>query len=122
MAQPVMPRMAQSRKIVRSERSAPVSNHSGCLSSATASRDASGKIHVSLVNLHPSEPITVSATLEGVTAGAVTGRVLTAAAMNAHNTFAAPDAVKPVAFTGAKLAGDQLTIALSAMSVVVLEL
>jgi len=90
--------------------------------SASASRDAAGKVHVSLVNLHPGEPITVRATLEGVTAGTVTGRVLTAAAMDAHNTFAAPATVKPVAFTGAKLAGDQLTIALPAMSVVVLEL
>jgi alpha-L-arabinofuranosidase len=90
--------------------------------SASASRDANGKIHVSLVNLHPGEPITVSATLEGVTAGTVTGRILTAPTMDAHNTFAAPATVKPVAFTGAKLAGDQLTIALPAMSVVVLEL
>ena len=90
--------------------------------SASASRDAAGKVHVSLVNLHPSEPITVAATLAGVNATAVTGRILTAGAMDAHNTFAAPEVVKPAAFTGAKLADGKLTVELPAKSVVVLEL
>lgn len=90
--------------------------------SASASRDAAGKIHLSLVNLHPRDGITVNATLTGVSGSAVTGRLLTGPAMNARNTFEAPDAVKPVPFTGAKLAGGQLTVALPARSVVVLEL
>ena len=42
--------------------------------------------------------------------------------MNAHNTFAAPEAVKPAAFTGAKFAAGQLTLTLPAKSVVVLTL
>jgi alpha-N-arabinofuranosidase len=42
--------------------------------------------------------------------------------MNAHNTFAAPDTVKPAAFTGATLAADTLTVTLPAKSVVVLAL
>ena len=42
--------------------------------------------------------------------------------MNAHNTFDAPDAVKPQPFTGASLVGATLTVALPARSVVVLEL
>jgi alpha-L-arabinofuranosidase len=90
--------------------------------SASASRDASGKIHVSLVNTTPGTAITVTTTIAGLTAKAVTGRILTADAMNAHNTFAAPDAVKPAPFTGAKLAGDTLTLTLPAKSVVVLAL
>jgi alpha-N-arabinofuranosidase len=48
--------------------------------------------------------------------------VLTAPAVDAHNTFAAPDAVKPAAFTGAKLQGGTLDLALPARSVVVLTL
>jgi alpha-N-arabinofuranosidase len=48
--------------------------------------------------------------------------VLTADAMNARNTFEAPQAVKPAAFAGAKVAGDTLTVSLPAKSVVVLEL
>jgi alpha-N-arabinofuranosidase len=55
-------------------------------------------------------------------AKSVTGRILTAAEMNAHNTFDAPDAVHPVAFTGATLDGAILMLALPAKSVVVLEL
>jgi alpha-N-arabinofuranosidase len=52
----------------------------------------------------------------------VTGRVLTAEAINAHNTFEQPGLVKPAAFDGATLSGATLSIALPAKSVVVLEL
>ncbi len=64
----------------------------------------------------------MTATLAGVTAQGVAGRILTAAAMNAHNTFAAPEAVKPAAFTGAKFVNGQLTLTLPAKSVIVLTL
>ena len=90
--------------------------------SASASRDASGKVHLSLVNTSPHQPVAVTCTLEGLAAKAVTGRILTAAAMNARNTFEAPNAVRPVPFAGASLAGTTLTVALPAKSVVVLEL
>ena len=48
--------------------------------------------------------------------------MLTAPAVDAHNTFAAPDAVKPAPFTGATLKGGALEVALPARSVVVLTL
>jgi alpha-N-arabinofuranosidase len=90
--------------------------------SASASRDAAGRIHLSLVNTDPNRPITVTCQLAGVAPTTVTGRILTAAAMNARNTFDAPDAVKPAAFSGASLANGTLTVVLPAKSVVVLEL
>lgn len=90
--------------------------------SASASRDTAGKIHLSLVNSNPHEALTVSCRLQGAAAKMVTGRVLTAPAMNACNTFDAPDAVHPAAFTGATLDGSMLTVALPAKSVVMLEL
>lgn len=90
--------------------------------SAAASRDAAGKIHISLVNTDPNRAVTVTCQLEGVAAKTVSGRVLTAEAMNAHNTFDAPDTVHPVAFSGATLDGATLKVALPAKSVVVLEL
>jgi alpha-N-arabinofuranosidase len=90
--------------------------------SASASRNAAGKVHLSLVNLHPRDAVTLTATLEGVAAAAVSGRILTADAMDAHNTFEAPEAIKPVAFTGATLANGKLTVTLPAKSVVVLEM
>ena len=90
--------------------------------SASASRDKAGKVHLSLVNADPNHDMTVTATLEGLAAGQVTGQVLTASTMNAHNTFDAPDAVHPVPFTGASLDAGKLQVKLPAKSVVVLEL
>jgi alpha-N-arabinofuranosidase len=90
--------------------------------SASASKDAAGKIHLSLANTNPNEAVTLTCTLADMNAAAVTGRILTAPAMNAHNTFDAPETVKPSAFDGAKLEGGKLTVVLPAKSVVVLEL
>lgn len=90
--------------------------------SASASRNAAGLVHVSLVNTDPKRALDVSLRISGMAAKGVTGRILTADAMNARNTFEAPDVVKPAAFSGAKLEGDSLTVALPAKSVVVLEL
>jgi alpha-N-arabinofuranosidase len=42
--------------------------------------------------------------------------------MHAHNTFAAPAAVQPAAFSGAAIKGDTLEVKLPAKSVVVLAL
>ena len=88
--------------------------------SAAASRDAAGKVHLSLVNANPNTAITVACTLAGLDAKSVSGRVLTSPAMQDCNTFAAPATVKPQPFDGAKLAAGQLTVVLPAKSVVVL--
>lgn len=90
--------------------------------SASASRDAAGRIHLSLTNANPHAAITVTTALAGAAARHVTGRILTAAAVTAHNTFAAPDVVKPASFEGAKFADGQLTLTLPAKSVIVLTL
>jgi alpha-N-arabinofuranosidase len=57
-----------------------------------------------------------------MTLKAIAGRVLTAPAVNAHNTFAAPDVVTPQRFDGATLTAGGLRVTLPAKSVVVLEL
>jgi alpha-N-arabinofuranosidase len=90
--------------------------------SASASRDAQGRLHLSLVNLDPKMAATVEARIEGPAPKSVSGRVLTAPAMDAHNTFAAPDRVQPAPFTGASLQGPVLKVALPPRSVVVLAL
>jgi alpha-N-arabinofuranosidase len=89
---------------------------------ATASRDAAGKIHISLVNVDPHAAAAVTCELHGVTPKSVSGRVLTAPEMNSHNTFDAPNAVAPKPFTGASLSNGRLSVLLPAKSVVVLEL
>jgi alpha-N-arabinofuranosidase len=69
----------------------------------------------------PNNPATVRTSIEGMKASGVSGRVLTAAALNAHNTFDNPGAVRPAAFNGATLEGAGLKVDLPAKSVVVLE-
>jgi alpha-N-arabinofuranosidase len=90
--------------------------------STSASRDSAGRIHVTLANLDPDAGRTIAVDLRGATVSAVTGQILTAATMNAHNTFDAPNTIQPVPFRGARLSGGKLTIDLPAKSVVALEL
>jgi alpha-N-arabinofuranosidase len=90
---------------------------------ASASRDQMGRLHLSIVNLDPNRPAQVSMKVTGVMAAqSITGRVLTAPAMNTINTFEKPDAVKPVLFTGLKIQDGLITLSLPSKSVVVLEL
>jgi alpha-N-arabinofuranosidase len=74
------------------------------------------------VNTHPRQPATLTVALAGVSVTSAAGRVLTAPAMQAHNTFAAPDSVRPIPFEGVTLGGSTLTITLPAKSVAVVEL
>ena len=68
---------------------------------ASASRDAAGKVHISLVNLHPQDTAEIRCEIHGLDVSKVTGRILAGSAMNAMNTFEAPDAVAPADFDGA---------------------
>jgi alpha-N-arabinofuranosidase len=90
--------------------------------SASASRDSVGVIHLSLVNLDPTSPRSIAAEIRGAGVSSVRGRILTAQAMNAHNTFDDPDAVQPAAFRGARLVDGRVVIGLPAKAVVMLEL
>ena len=90
--------------------------------SVSAVRDKTGQVHVALVNCDPHRVVPVALTLDGVRAGAVSGHILTAPAMDAHNDFDHPDALHPVPFRGAHAAGGALSVALPPMSVVVLDL
>ncbi len=86
---------------------------------ASASRDAAGKVHLTLVNIDPTRPALVSTPLAPREA---TGRILTSAAMNAHNTFDAPNVLAPAPFDGITIAEDAMMILLPAKSVLVVEI
>ena len=90
--------------------------------SASASRDGQGRVHLSLVNLDPRAEAVVDARLLGGAVTSVSGRVLTGPAIDAHNTFEAPDRVRPAPFTGAVLRAGALEVRLPPRSVVVLAL
>jgi alpha-N-arabinofuranosidase len=86
--------------------------------SASAARGKDGKLYLALVNTNPREQADVTVGVGGTGARGATGSVLTAAAMDAHNTFAAPAAVAPTPFE-AKASDGKLVLHLPAKSVVV---
>ncbi len=90
--------------------------------SVTASKNEKGRIHISLCNIDPSNKAELSIELRGLSGkdATVSGTVLTAGSMNAHNTFEQPEVVKPVEFHAVDLTGSTLSVCLPAMSVVTL--
>ncbi|HWO10379.1 MAG TPA: alpha-L-arabinofuranosidase C-terminal domain-containing protein [Polyangiaceae bacterium] len=87
---------------------------------ASASRDRAGVLHVSIVNLDPARRADVTLNLKGHTAKAVTGRVLTGAAINSKNDFDSTS-VEPKALRG-ELTADGVKVSLPSKSVVMLTL
>jgi alpha-N-arabinofuranosidase len=85
---------------------------------ATAARDAEGRLHLALVNADPHRRSTIAVSFVGTGARSASGRILTAATMDAHNTFERPTAVQPTAFKATRK-GDALLFELPPMSVVV---
>ncbi len=90
--------------------------------SASASRDKNGLVHISLVNINPNQPQTITLNLRGMKATSVSGRVLASGKVQDYNTFDSPEKIKPAVFNGATLKGDELKVVLAPASVAVLEL
>jgi alpha-N-arabinofuranosidase len=88
----------------------------------SASRDSSGVVHITLVNIDPAKPLSLRTMLPGIPFQTVTGQILTSLKVTDINTFENPDNVKITPFTGAKKSGEELRIELPAKAVVVLEL
>jgi alpha-N-arabinofuranosidase len=89
---------------------------------ASASKDKSGRLHLSVVNLDPNRPAELSIKISAARTGSVTGQVLTAPAMDSVNTFDRPDVVRPVPLTGASSEGDRISVTIPSKSVVVMEI
>lgn len=92
------------------------------LVSATASRNQSGVIHVSLTNVSLDKSQDVTLNFDQLKAKKVTGRILTADKISAYNTYDNGNLVAPAVFNGAKLKKGALMVKLPAKSIVVLEL
>jgi alpha-N-arabinofuranosidase len=88
--------------------------------SASASVDRDGKIHISICNLSHDSDVDIDCELHGTAAAKVSGTILTAPAMNAHNTFDSPESIKPAPFAGASLKDGKLKVKMPSKSVVVL--
>lgn len=86
----------------------------------SAARDENGAILIALVNLDPHRPAHLDVTLAPFAARTVSGTILTADAMDAHNSFEHPDSVAPHPFHGASLAPGGIDVDVPAKSVTVL--
>jgi alpha-N-arabinofuranosidase len=84
---------------------------------ASAARGTDGKLYLALANLDPRNAAVVGVALAGAEAETAVGQLLTADAMDARNTFEAPNALQPTAFEA-----DPDAIELPPKSVVVVEL
>ena len=89
--------------------------------SATAARAKDGKLYLALVNTDPHKVVDVAVDIAGTKVKGAAGKVLTSAAMDAHNTFQYPQAIKPAPFS-ARAAGGKLSIKVPAKAVMVVAL
>ncbi|MGZ3755082.1 MAG: alpha-N-arabinofuranosidase [Mucilaginibacter sp.] len=89
---------------------------------ASASQDAQGKIHISLVNLDPHKTVAISIDFNDIQWKNVTGQVLTSANITDVNTFDNPNKLHLQSFSDAKKDGSKLTVNMPSKSAVMLEL
>lgn len=90
--------------------------------SVSASLDKSGKMHISVVNIDNKKDQSIEIDLNGFDAKNVSGRILTSAKVQDHNTFANPDKVVPQKYNGAEISDGIISVNMPVNSVVVLEL
>lgn len=90
--------------------------------SVSSSIDSTGKIHVSICNLKPDSDMDISFELRGAYCSRATGTVLSHSAMNACNTFEAPENVKPTALKDIAVTNGKFELKLQPMSVTTLTL
>lgn len=87
---------------------------------ASSSLAQDGKINLSLVNVHATKSMEVECELRGARAKKVMGRILTASAFNAHNTFDNPNNVTTAEFNGVTMSNGMLHVKMPAKSIVVI--
>jgi alpha-N-arabinofuranosidase len=90
--------------------------------SVSASKDQRGVVHISLVNIDAEQAHDAALEIHGTTLRSVSGRILTSGRVQDHNTFDAPENVKPAPFTGARVEGSTVKLRIPPVSVVVLSL
>lgn len=86
--------------------------------SGTAARGVDGKIYLALVNTDPNNAHSTVVKLPGVSAQMAQAEVLTADAMDSHNTFAEPQQVAPTRYE-LEVSDGGLPLALPAKSILV---
>jgi alpha-N-arabinofuranosidase len=90
--------------------------------SLSASRDAKGRVHLTICNLEPERTMPLACEFSGLALSHATGRLLTAPRIHDHNTTEHPAQVQPVVFEGAQFSGSTLRLELPPKSVTAIEL
>jgi len=90
--------------------------------SSSASIDSKGLIHITLANIDPDNDQKIEIDLGNVKIAKVTGTILTAKTLDAHNTFDNPTAVTSTTFPGARVSKGGLTVRIPAKAIISLEL
>jgi alpha-N-arabinofuranosidase len=87
----------------------------------SASRDAAGRVHLSLANLHHTDAAGLTIDLRGPAAvKTASGRVLAGDSLDHHNSFDRPDSLVPRALEGITVKDAKFSLNLPARSVVML--
>jgi alpha-L-arabinofuranosidase len=88
----------------------------------SASRDSTGAVHITLVNIDPNKSFTINTSLFNIKWQSVKGKVLTSSAVTDINSFDKPGVVHLESFTGFKEKDGGLQIDMPMHSVVMIEL
>lgn len=89
--------------------------------SASASKDKSGLVHVSLVNIDSKKENKIEIDIKELGVKNVTATILTSPKLQDHNSFDNPSKIKPAVYKGFEIKKGKLEITIPAFSVVVLE-
>lgn len=89
--------------------------------SASASEDANGNVHFSIVNIDAAQAQTMEIDVEALGIKKVSGEVLQSGKLQDYNSFENPNNVVPSDFKNYKLKKGKLTVTVPPFSVVVLE-
>ena len=84
-----------------------------------AAKDTAGTLWLAITNLDPNRPADLAVRLSGINARTAAGETLTAATVDAVNTFEAPKTVAPAPISGT-VQGDRISLTVAPKSVTVI--
>jgi alpha-L-arabinofuranosidase len=88
--------------------------------SASASVNANGLVHISLVNIDARNTQEITIDLTGNKYNTINGRILTSSRLQDFNSFSQPEKIQPRNFNDARLRDNRITVIIPPHSVVVL--
>lgn len=89
----------------------------------SSSKDKNGKIHLSIVNIHPNKSMSLNCVIRGIEKiDKVKGQIITAPSLNTHNTFENPEQITIQDFKDVSIKEQNISINIPAKAVITLEI